>query len=108
VPGDLDHVLGALADPTRRTLFARLSIAGPDTATHLAVGLPVTRQAVVKHLQVLSDAGLLSAERDGREVRYRAEPAAMDDAVNWMIQTGAQWDRRLTRLRRRVQGRGGR
>jgi DNA-binding transcriptional ArsR family regulator len=102
----LDDVLGALADPTRRSLFERLATGGPDTATHLAVGLPVSRQAVVKHLQVLSGAGLLTAERDGREVRYRADPRAMDDAVAWMVRTGAEWDRRLGRLRRRVEPRG--
>jgi DNA-binding transcriptional ArsR family regulator len=102
----LDDVLGALADPTRRSLFERLATDGPDTATRLAVGLPVSRQAVVKHLQVLSGAGLLTAERDGREVRYRADPRAMDDAVAWMVRTGAEWDRRLGRLRRRVETHG--
>jgi len=104
VSSALDDVLGALADPTRRSLFERLTTAGPDTATRLAAGLPVTRQAVVKHLQVLSGAGLLIAEREGREVRYRADPKAMDDAVAWMVRTGAGWDRRLERLRRRVEG----
>ena len=75
---------------------------GPETATNLAGGLPVTRQAVVKHLQVLADAGLLSSERAGREVRYRAEPQGMDDAVAWMVRSGAAWDRRLERLRRQL------
>jgi DNA-binding transcriptional ArsR family regulator len=99
---DLDDVLGALADPTRRSLFERLVTTGPDTATHLAGDLPVTRQAVVRHLQVLASAGLLTAEREGREVRYRADPAALDDAVDWMVRRGAAWDRRLARLRSRV------
>jgi DNA-binding transcriptional ArsR family regulator len=105
VRGDLDGVLGALADPTRRALFERLVAAGPDTATNLALGMAVTRQAVVKHLQVMRGAGLLSSERDGREVRYRAQPAAMDDAVVWMVDTGAAWDRRLARLRARLDDR---
>jgi DNA-binding transcriptional ArsR family regulator len=100
---ELGDVLAALADPTRRSLFERLAAGGPDTATHLADGLPVTRQAVVKHLQVLTSAGLLTSSREGREVRYRAEPAALADAVEWMVRTGAAWDRRLDRLRRRVQ-----
>ena len=56
----------------------------------------------MKHLQVLASAGLLTSTREGREVRYRAEPAALDDAVDWMVRTGAAWDRRLDRLRRRV------
>ena len=98
-------MLGALADPTRRALFERLVAEGPDTATNLAHGMAVTRQAVVKHLQVMRGAGLLSSERDGREVRYRAEPAAMDDAVVWMVDTAAAWDRRLARLRARLDDR---
>jgi DNA-binding transcriptional ArsR family regulator len=101
---DVGPVLAALADATRRDLFDRLAERGPDTATNLAVGLPVTRQAVVKHLQVLADAGLVSAERAGREVRYRAEPAGLDKALAWMVAAGAAWDRRLDRLRRRVEG----
>jgi DNA-binding transcriptional ArsR family regulator len=96
----LDDVFGALADPTRRRLLERLRSGGPDTATNLAEGLPLTRQAVVKHLQVLAEAGLASAERDGREVRYRAEAAPLDGAVRWLVDTGAAWDRRLDRLRR--------
>lgn len=98
----IDAVLGALADPTRRSLFERLVQAGPDTATNLADGMPVTRQAVVKHLQVLAGAGLLGAERNGREVRYRADPTAMHDAAEWMVKTGAAWDRRLARLQRKL------
>jgi DNA-binding transcriptional ArsR family regulator len=102
-PGDgLGAVLAALAEPTRRSLFTRLVAGGPATATHLADGLPVTRQAVVKHLQVLCDAGLLSAQRHGREVRYEAVPGALDGAVAWMVEAGAAWDRRLGRLRERV------
>jgi DNA-binding transcriptional ArsR family regulator len=98
----LGGVLAALADPTRRSLFEVLLARGPETATNLAGGLPVTRQAVVKHLQVLADAGLLSSQRAGREVRYRAEPRGMDDAAAWMVRSGAAWDRRLERLQRRL------
>ena len=95
----LDDVFGALADPTRRSLLERLRREGPDTATNLAGDLPLSRQAIEKHLQVLADAGLASAERDGREVRYRAEAAPLDGAVRWLVHTGAAWDRRLDRLR---------
>ena len=98
----LDDVLAALSDPTRRSLFERLAAGGPDTATNLASGLPVSRQAVVKNLQVLAGAGLLHPERDGREVRYRAEPSGLDDAMAWMANAGAAWDRRLGRLQRRL------
>jgi DNA-binding transcriptional ArsR family regulator len=96
----LDAVLGALADPTRRSLFERLRTDGPSTATDLAEGMPVTRQAVVKHLQVMTGAGLLASRRDGREVQYRAQPDAMEPAMAWMASAGAAWDRRFERLRR--------
>jgi DNA-binding transcriptional ArsR family regulator len=99
---DLDGVFGALADPTRRGLYERLLAEGPDTATNLVEDLPVSRQAVVKHLQVLAEAGLVSSERHGREVRYAASPEPLNPAVGWMVATGAQWDRRLDRLRQRL------
>jgi DNA-binding transcriptional ArsR family regulator len=100
----LDGVFGALADPTRRHLLERLLSGGPDTATHLVEGMPVTRQAVVKHLQVLADAGLVTPHRHGREVRYAATPGSLTSAIGWMVDTGARWDRRLDRLRTRFAG----
>jgi DNA-binding transcriptional ArsR family regulator len=102
---DLDGVFGALADPTRRGLLERLVAGGPDTATNLVAGLPVTRQAVVKHLQVLADAGLVTPHRHGREVRYAASADPLGPAVSWMMAAGAQWDRRLERLKKRVESR---
>ena len=101
----LDAVFSALADPTRRVLVARLVREGPHTATELAGDLPMTRQAVVHHLQALHDAGLVVARRDGREVRYRATPEPLADAVTWMLDAGARWDRRLERLRAQVESR---
>ena len=76
-------VFGALADPTRRQLLSTIADR-PATATELAGGLPISRQAVVKHLGALADAGLLERERSGREVRYRVTPAPLSDAVSWM------------------------
>jgi DNA-binding transcriptional ArsR family regulator len=99
---NLDGVFSALADPTRRGLFEQLLADGPDTATNLVEGLAVSRQAVVKHLQVLADAGLVTPERHGREVRYAASSMPLTPAIGWMMATGAQWDRRLDRLRERV------
>ena len=93
-------MLAALADPTRRSLLERLSTGGPSTATDLADGMPVTRQAVVKHLQALVEAGLPAAERRGREVRYRATPEPLAQAVSWLVSAGARWDDRLGRLDR--------
>ena len=95
-------VFQALADPTRREVLARLSRSGPVTATELAADLPVSRQAVAKHLQTLSEAGLVAASREGREVRYRLTPPPMRDAVSWMARVGSEWDERLEALRRHL------
>jgi DNA-binding transcriptional ArsR family regulator len=100
--GALDGIFAALSDPTRRALLERLT-RGPDTATNLVGDLPMSRQAVVKHLQVLADAGLVQAERHGREVRYAPTPASLDGAVDWMVRAGAAWDARLNRLRARFE-----
>lgn len=97
--GRTDAVFTALADPTRRAVVVRLSADGPTTATQLAAGLPVTRQAVAKHLGVLSDAGLVAADRRGRESLYRLTPEPLGDAVSWMATVGAAWDQRLGALR---------
>ena len=92
-------VFNALADPTRRRLLSTIA-AGPATATELASDLPISRQAVVKHLSALSEAGLLERERTGRDVRYRVTPAPLSDAVSWMTSVGKQWDERLAALAR--------
>lgn len=96
-PGAGDAVFSALADPTRRRLLATVATA-PATATQLADELPISRQAVVKHLAALADAGLLARERAGREVRYRITPQPLSDAVGWMAEVGADWDDRLATL----------
>ena len=97
----LDLLFGALADPTRRQLLQRLLARGPATATTLAEPLPVSRQAVVKHLQAMEGAGLVSSQREGREVRYRATPERLASAVGWLLDAGGSWDRRIDRLRKR-------
>jgi DNA-binding transcriptional ArsR family regulator len=97
----LDAVFGALSDPTRRHVMERLVDDGPVTATDLARDLPISRQAVVKHLRALDEAGLVDAERVGREVRFAACPDTLEDAVGWMHTVGARWDRRIARLRGR-------
>jgi DNA-binding transcriptional ArsR family regulator len=102
---DLGAVFGALADATRRDVLRRLAGAGHSvTASALAADLPMTRQAVAKHLRALADAGLVVARREGRETHFRAVPGALDDAVAWMATTGARWDGRLDRLRQKVEG----
>ena len=95
-------VFGALADPTRRALFSTIAAQRAATATELASELPISRQAVLKHLNALADAGLLDRERAGREVRYRVTPAPLSDAVSWMAEVGSEWDERLAALRRQL------
>ena len=97
--GATDRVFAALADPNRRRLLAAVA-SSPATATELAGDLPISRQAVVKHLSALAEAGLLERERQGREVRYRMTPDPLSDAVGWMAEVGGQWDQRLAALAR--------
>jgi DNA-binding transcriptional ArsR family regulator len=97
---DVDAVFAVLADPTRRSLLDQLAKDGPLSATQLAQTYTVTRQAVVKHLAVMADAGLLQSERQGREVRYELRAAQLDEAAAWLSAVGAQWDRRLHALER--------
>ena len=99
---DIDAVFGALADPTRRSLLDQLAREGPASATQLAAVYPVTRQAVVKHLSTMVDAGLLCSERDGREVRYSVQPAQLDEAAAWLAAVGVRWDQRLDALQRHL------
>lgn len=95
-------VFAALSDATRRDLVARLAGGATGTATELAAPLPVTRQAVVKHLRALGEAGLVTSRRHGREVRYELVARPLEDAVAWMVRVGGQWDHRLARLRRHM------
>jgi DNA-binding transcriptional ArsR family regulator len=97
-------VFGALSDPTRRALLAAIASHPAATATELAAELPITRQAVVKHLGALADAGLLDRTRAGREVHYEFTPGPLSDAVDWMTAVGSEWDERLALLRRRLGG----
>jgi DNA-binding transcriptional ArsR family regulator len=92
-------VFSALSDPTRRHLLEALAGRESASLTELAAELPVTRQAVSKHLSALGEAGLVESERTGRETRFRLTPEPLGDAVAWMERVGARWDDRLARLR---------
>jgi DNA-binding transcriptional ArsR family regulator len=94
-------VFAALADPTRRQLLDQLADEGPLTATALADGYPMSRQAVVKHLSALAAAGLLVGERQGREVRYQVVGTGLGGAATWLSGVEDRWDRRLDALERR-------
>jgi DNA-binding transcriptional ArsR family regulator len=87
---DLDNLFGALADSSRRQVIGYLSAEGTATATELTGQLPMTRQAVAKHLATLAEAGLVESERRGRETHYR------------LTRAGEEWDHRLDGLRRHL------
>jgi DNA-binding transcriptional ArsR family regulator len=97
-----DAVFVALADPTRRRLLERLA-AGPRSATGLAARFPLTRQAVVKHLGTLADAGIVAKHRHGREVRYQLESAPLGEASDWLTTLSARWEQRLVKLKHFVE-----
>ena len=99
---DLGALFAALADPTRRQVIRSLSGAEPVTASGLAAELPMTRQAIAKHLGALERAGLVEPRREGRETRYRLTPEPLDGAIAWMEEVGARWDRSLAKLSERA------
>jgi DNA-binding transcriptional ArsR family regulator len=98
---DVDSVFAALSDPTRRQVMRCLA-EGPTTATELAGRVPVSRQAIAKHLGALEEAGLVASDLDGRARRYRLTPGPLTDAMTWMAEVGGEWDRRLAALRRHL------
>jgi DNA-binding transcriptional ArsR family regulator len=99
---DPGPVFAALADPTRREVVRLLAQRPGLTASALAGELPISRQAIAKHLAQLRDAGLAEAEHAGRETRYRLTPEPLTGAMAWMAEAGGRWDTRLDRLKRRL------
>jgi DNA-binding transcriptional ArsR family regulator len=95
-----DDLWSAIGDPTRRRLLDLLLIDGEGTATTLGRQLPVTRQAVAKHLGVLDRVGLVRATPAGREKRYRVDDAQLARAVAQLTSVGSAWDARLQRIKR--------
>ena len=102
----VDSVFDALADPTRRRVVETLARGGTVTASGLAAQLPITRQAVAKHLSALRGADLVTAQRVGRETQYKLRPQPLDHAAHWIQMVSAEWDDRLDALRRSVEKRG--
>ena len=92
-------VFAALGDPTRLRVIARLCSEGPLSITQLSEGSKVTRQAITKHLHVLSDAGLTRDRRTGRERIWELEPSRLETAQNYLDQISANWDAALGRLK---------
>jgi len=98
-----EQVFAALADPTRRVILAALASGGPATATDLAARLPITRQAIAKHLGLLAEAGLVTAEPgERRRVRYRLCSAPMQVAQQFLAAMARDWDGPLAALKDRL------
>jgi len=95
---DEQAIFAALADPTRRDVLRAVASGEASTATELAARLPVSRQAVAKHLAQLERAQLVDGRRAGRETRFAATPGPLIDVIAWMTEVGAQWDTRLAAL----------
>ena len=95
---DRPGVFEALADPTRRWMIQRLVHSGPITPTVLAKELPITRQAVSRHLGVLQRGGLVTVRKDGREQRYQLAVDSLRDAAAWIAGIEQEWDARLAAL----------
>ncbi len=94
---DIDRVLAALADPTRRRILERLG-SGPASVTALAAPLPMSMSAVVQHLQVLERSGLVISEKQGRVRTCRLDPDRLGTVEDWIADRRTAWERRLDRL----------
>ncbi|WP_321475910.1 metalloregulator ArsR/SmtB family transcription factor [uncultured Paludibaculum sp.] len=94
---DIDHIFHALGDPTRRAIVERLT-AGPMSVSTLATPLDITLTAVVQHLQVLEESGLVRTEKVGRVRTCRVEPAGFAVLQKWLSDRRSIWERRLDQL----------
>jgi DNA-binding transcriptional ArsR family regulator len=99
VGDELGPVFAALSDAGRRRLIEVLARRDSATQRELAAELPVSRQAVSKHLAALEEAGLVETTRSGRNTHYRLTPGALEAAVSWIERVGSEWDERLAALR---------
>jgi DNA-binding transcriptional ArsR family regulator len=100
-----EQVFVALADPTRRAILAALATDGPATVTELAERLPITRQAIARHLALMTEAGLLIPEPgERRRVRYRLRSAPVQLAQQFLAALANQWDDRLAALQQHLMG----
>ena len=99
VPQPIDAVFAALSDPTRRALLERMSAAGTVTPSQLSADLPITRQAVSRHLGILEEAGLARSTVAGRERRYAIAPDGLAQAERWIARAEQRWAGRLHALK---------
>ena len=98
MPAAANHLFKALADPTRRAIFERLTRDGEQTVHSLTDRAGVSQPAVSKHLVVLKRAKLVRHRREGRETHYTAQPQALTPLIDWMTHYGAFWNDRFDRL----------
>jgi DNA-binding transcriptional ArsR family regulator len=98
----MDPVFAAVADPTRRLLLERLRAGGSLSVSALGEGLPMTRQAVSKHLGILRASGLVRVRRDGREQLHELDPRPLQAVDDWLRPYAAAWDERIAALRRHL------
>ena len=96
-------IFAALGDETRLRLIARLTEAGPQSIASLADGFDMSRQAISKHLRVISDAGLARSGRRGREAVWELEADGLADAQRYLQAIGKDWDSKLRRLKHLVE-----
>lgn len=97
-------LFAALGDETRLRLLVRLSTSGPGSIARLSEKSQVSRQAITKHLEVLSEAGLVKSSRQGRERIWELEPKRLGDAHRYLDQISQKWDEALGRLKQFVEG----
>ena len=96
---DADDLWEAMADPTRRKLLDLLVARGQATATTLTADMPVSRQAISKHLVILQRVGLIDSHRQGREVRYEVREQRLAEATGALAEVAKRWDRRLRAIK---------
>lgn len=97
-----DLVFAALADPTRRAIVEQLSDGQARRMSDIGADLPITRQAIAKHLAIIEDAGLIVREKYGREIRITLKPQPLESATSWLEDRAQQWDDRLSALSRHL------
>ena len=95
----VDEVFAALADPTRRDVLEALANRGASSASGMARILPVSRQAIAKHLQIMEEAGLVSGHKQGRELCFEVQPRALLATARWMERAALRWEQRLDRIK---------
>ena len=99
----VENVFNAVADPTRRQILERLRADGPLSIKELAAPLPISRQAVTKHLDILRAAGLIRMERVGRERLHFLVANPLREVADWLEPYAEEWDRRLQRLKQHLE-----